>query len=654
MPPPATSVLLEVHDLCYSYGGLKAADQVSFHVGRGEIFGLLGPNGAGKTTTICCVAGLKRPQGGTLRFAGADFAPNRSAEQRRRLGVVPQELALYDGLTARENLEFFAAVAGLGGARARAAVERALDLAGLAERAEDRVSAYSGGMKRRLNLVIGCLHDPELIILDEPTVGVDPQSRNHRGGRHPGGEPRAGVPQAHRKEAARHMNPLHATWTLAQKDLRLYLRDRTGMLLGFGLPVVLVLAFGFVYKMAFGRSGGMSSTTLWVADLDQSDRSRAFLAALRENTMLSIRPREGEDAAPAGDLKGKVEDGEAHHALVIERGFELALDAGSFPALTMYRDPDRTLEAQLVSIALMQSFLGAADPQEAAPLMTARALELAGLPDEWSERIQTLSRAFSGSVEALFVEAEDEGLLQAAAPDEEPAAFDFSSVMRGLVPVRNVDIKPPDRPKELSYMLAHNVSGISVMMLMFGLVACGTLLIQEREQGTLRRLLLSPMQRRSILWGKFLFTAIIGVLQLAVMFAVGELVFSVSLLRDPLTLLVLSAALVFSVTAFGMLIASLARTTRQAEGLSTIIILVMSAVGGAWFPIQMFDLPLASEIVAKCTLTWWAMSAFQGMFWHGKPWTDPTMLGQLGVLLAFGAVASCCAQVAFRRRYVEA
>ncbi len=179
MVPTATSVLLEVQGLCYSYGGLKAADQVSFHVDRGEIFGLLGPNGAGKTTTICCVAGVKRPQEGTLRFAGADFTPSRCAEQRRRLGVVPQELALYDGLTARENLQFFAAVAGLRGAAARAAVERALELAGLVERAGDRVSTYSGGMKRRLNLVIGCLHDPELIILDEPTVGVDPQSRNH-------------------------------------------------------------------------------------------------------------------------------------------------------------------------------------------------------------------------------------------------------------------------------------------------------------------------------------------------------------------------------------------------------------------------------------------------------------------------------------------
>ncbi len=450
------------------------------------------------------------------------------------------------------------------------------------------------------------------------------------------------------------MNLLHATWTLARKDLRLYLRDRTGMLLGFGLPVVLVLTFGFVYKMAFGRQGGMTTTTLWVADLDQTDTSRAFLSALRANNMLSVRPRAGEDAAGADALRSKVEDGEAHHALVIQPGFAEELDAGRFPALTMYRDPDRTLEAQLVSIALMQSFFHAADPQQAAPLMTARALELAGLPEAWRERMQALARGFSGSVEALFLEAQAQDLLPAGAPGAEPAAPDFSTVMRGLIPVENVDIKPPDRPKELSYMLAHNVSGISVMMLMFGLVACGTLLIQEREQGTLRRLLLSAMPRRSILWGKFLFTAIIGVLQLALMFAVGELVFGVSLLHDPATLLVLSAALVFAVTAFGMLIASLARTTRQAEGLSTIIILVMSAVGGAWFPIQMFDLPLAGEIVAKCTLTWWAMSSFQGMFWHGKPWTDPSMLGQIGVLLAFGAIAAGCAGFAFRRRYVEA
>lgn len=173
------SRLLEVRSLTFDYDGQRAVDDVSFDIERGEIFGLLGPNGAGKTTTISCLAGLKSGYDGSFAFDDAPFTPQREAAHRARLGVVPQELALYEELSARENLAFFGTLAGLEGDTLAAAVDVALDLAGLRERADDRVKNYSGGMKRRLNLVLGGLHGPDLIILDEPTVGVDPQSRNH-------------------------------------------------------------------------------------------------------------------------------------------------------------------------------------------------------------------------------------------------------------------------------------------------------------------------------------------------------------------------------------------------------------------------------------------------------------------------------------------
>jgi ABC-2 type transport system ATP-binding protein len=174
-----SDLLLEVEDLAYAYGERHAVDGASFTIRRGEIFGLLGPNGAGKTTTISCIAGLKRRFTGALRFGGAPFQPADRGEDRARLGSVPQELALYGDLTARENLDFFGRMSGLDGAGLAAAVERGLALAGLADRADDRVESFSGGMKRRLNLAAGDLHEPELLLLDEPTAGVDPQSRNH-------------------------------------------------------------------------------------------------------------------------------------------------------------------------------------------------------------------------------------------------------------------------------------------------------------------------------------------------------------------------------------------------------------------------------------------------------------------------------------------
>ncbi len=171
--------LLVVESLCYAYGPRRAVQNVSFQVHQGQVFGLLGPNGAGKTTTIQCIAGLKSQWQGEMKMGQLPFRPADDAACRKRLGFVPQELALYEGLTARENLSLFGKLAGVRGKELTDAVEQSLDLAGLSDRGKDLVKTFSGGMKRRLNLAIGQVHRPDLLLLDEPTVGVDPQSRNH-------------------------------------------------------------------------------------------------------------------------------------------------------------------------------------------------------------------------------------------------------------------------------------------------------------------------------------------------------------------------------------------------------------------------------------------------------------------------------------------
>jgi linearmycin/streptolysin S transport system ATP-binding protein len=167
---------LTVRDLRKSYGATVAVDGISFEVARGECFGLLGPNGAGKSTTINALVGALVPDSGEVRVDGADPA---LAATRRRIGVAPQSLALYDDLSAEENLTLFARLSGLVGAALASRVDAALAFAGLSDRRRDRVSVYSGGMKRRLNLACAIVHDPPVLLFDEPTVGVDPQSRNH-------------------------------------------------------------------------------------------------------------------------------------------------------------------------------------------------------------------------------------------------------------------------------------------------------------------------------------------------------------------------------------------------------------------------------------------------------------------------------------------
>jgi len=169
--------MLEVRGLHKSYGTLVAVEDVSFCARPGEIVGLLGPNGAGKTTTVSMIVGLVAQDSGEVLIEGSPVRGDADPI-KLKMGLVPQELALHDELSARENLALFGALYKLGGSTLKRRMEEALDLVGLPDRSRDLVGTFSGGMKRRLNMAAALLHDPQILLLDEPTVGVDPQSRN--------------------------------------------------------------------------------------------------------------------------------------------------------------------------------------------------------------------------------------------------------------------------------------------------------------------------------------------------------------------------------------------------------------------------------------------------------------------------------------------
>jgi ABC-2 type transport system ATP-binding protein len=169
--------MLQVSNLKKRFGAIQAVNGVTFSVSAGETLGLLGPNGAGKTTTVSLIAGLLTADSGTVLIDGQALRGD-SDPTKRRLGLVPQDLGLYDELTALDNLRLFGALYTLSGAPLTRAIGEAMALVGLSDRLKDKVKGYSGGMKRRLNLAAALLHDPQILILDEPTVGVDPQSRN--------------------------------------------------------------------------------------------------------------------------------------------------------------------------------------------------------------------------------------------------------------------------------------------------------------------------------------------------------------------------------------------------------------------------------------------------------------------------------------------
>ncbi|MCA9940669.1 MAG: ATP-binding cassette domain-containing protein [Anaerolineales bacterium] len=172
MPP-----ILEVNNLVKKYGEATVVKGINFQVEQGEIFGLLGPNGAGKTQTISMITGVIPPTAGTARIDGHDILTDAAAAKQIS-GLVPQDLALYPALSARANLNFFGRIYGLRGQPLKERVEDVLHVVSLTERADEPVENYSGGMKRRVNIAAGLVHQPRLLFLDEPTVGVDPQSRN--------------------------------------------------------------------------------------------------------------------------------------------------------------------------------------------------------------------------------------------------------------------------------------------------------------------------------------------------------------------------------------------------------------------------------------------------------------------------------------------
>jgi ABC-2 type transport system ATP-binding protein len=168
--------VFQIEGLIKSYGSLRASTVFRSQVAKGELYGLLGPNGAGKTTIMSMLSGLLAPDEGRILFDGIDLARD-PLKVKAQLGVVPQEPALYENLTARENLAFWGGLYGLSGAALKQAVDRVLELVGLTDRANDPVKQYSGGMRRRINLALGLVHGPRAVLMDEPTVGIDPQAR---------------------------------------------------------------------------------------------------------------------------------------------------------------------------------------------------------------------------------------------------------------------------------------------------------------------------------------------------------------------------------------------------------------------------------------------------------------------------------------------
>lgn len=450
------------------------------------------------------------------------------------------------------------------------------------------------------------------------------------------------------------MKLFYDAWLLTQKDLRVYLRDRSALLLGFLVPIALVTVFGWIMTYAFGGSSGMPKVTLWVVDEDNTTRSKAMVDALRSSEMLNLRPKTGEEAIGTEKLRTMVTDGDAHHGIIIPKGYGDS-DASDIE-IRMLRDPGRNMEDRMIQIAFMQSTFSSGSRNAWMKPMK-RIFQERGISQDQSGRLDSAMENMQRTVESLFSQ-------QAPAGTEEPSAATNSQdppqtiapgnpmdFMSKMVALDTEDIKPPSRSKKVTYQQAQSVAGMSVMMLLFGLTGAGAILIAERDLGTLKRLFGLPIARESVLLGKFLFLMIIGLAQFMVMFIYGELMFRVGLFRDPITLVAIVVTWTATACSFGMFIATFSKSAKQADGLATILILTMAALGGCWFPLQTMTLPLPMDIATKSMMTYWAMEGMQGMLWNNLSLMDWKIQFALFVQWLWTIALSGLSVYFFRKNY---
>ena len=423
-------------------------------------------------------------------------------------------------------------------------------------------------------------------------------------------------------------------WILCAKDWRLFLRDRTALLLSLALPVF--LASIFAAAMGGFGGGGVGRVHLLVEDLDGSERSRNFVAELGKSATLRVEATQ--------DTRRRIADGKAPAALVIPAGWGAALGTAQHLQLVLYRDPGATIEQQILAGALLPALLGSGDEA------LARSIALQGMSEFGFsfEQYPGMRSLFDSTWDTISDWAEKQE-SQSPAADGKDEEFDFARFVPRLVGMRVEDVAGGEDASQKSAMQSHAISGIAVMMLLFGLVAAGGTLLEEHDQGTLQRLRLAPEGGSAILLGKFLFTVTLGYAQLVILFLYGGLVFSIPVFRDPLAVAVHSLAVVSAATGLGLVLAVYARSRKQLEGFSTLVILVMSALGGSWFPL--IATPEWYRKLGHFTLNAWAMDGYQGILWYGKGLSGIWL--EIVVLLAIAAVTCALAARGWQRRFLS-
>ncbi len=403
---------------------------------------------------------------------------------------------------------------------------------------------------------------------------------------------------------------------IALKDLRLFTSDKKGMILTFLLPILLITLFAFAFGGAGSSKEGSRPTQIIVADEDQSNESKTLINRL--GAMKEFRVKET-NAAVAEKL---VKKGDEAAVLIVHKGFSDSINAGSVPFIELKYDAAREAETGMLRGALTGKLIGLIGSAPMAKNAIARF-------DKQYPGMDSLMRA---------------GIHQQIASNFSPETTEAqgASFLTSTAIVADEESSPG---------LVHAVAGTAIMMLLFSVSGMGASLLDEKEGGTLKKLLYSPLPPHNILFGKMLSVNIISISQLLIMFTYAALAFGLDTFSHLLMLVPMIICTAYTCSAFGVFLASIAKTRPQVQGLSTLVVLTMSAIGGSMIP--SFTMPEFMQKISVFSVNYWGIQGFYDIFWRGLSFSDPIFLMRLLVLFGIGTVLNGLALLFFRKNLLN-
>jgi len=402
--------------------------------------------------------------------------------------------------------------------------------------------------------------------------------------------------------------------TILKKDLKLFFSDRKAVLLSFLIPILLISLFAF----AFG--GGASKTKpiqLLISDKDQSTDSKSVVSKLDELAEVKLIPKDITDAVQL------VKKGKYVGVLILEKGFQDSINAGTKLPMELKYDAAREIEMGMLQSVLMQNLMSTVGKKSIkAKMNTYFDTNYSGMPSTMKEKIFNDMDSGNNSMS--------------------------SSLGNNTMDLKMTSIIKEDTKKG-NLGLIQAVAGTAIMMLLFSIAGIGGGLLDEKEAGTLKRLMYSPLKATDILFGKMGAALVLAILQLTVMFVFSWIVFGLPIFNDITALVLMILATAFAVSSFGMLLVAIAKTRQQLQGLSTIIILVMSAIGGSMVPL--FVMPVIMQKIAVVSVNYWGIQGFYDIFWRNLTLIE--ILPKMGILAGIGLIMTIISVRLFKKNILK-